>query len=328
MRISTDRRAAVKKLKSLVLSSKSDVDSFRVKLDKKFRVEFLPNRVELAQRNYSGVKCDFLVPEIYAANRIMIYIHGGSFVGGSRESYRGFCSVLANASSARLVLPEFRLAPSYTFPSSIEDVETVLAGVMKEFTVKGENGMESRPEIILAADGSGATMATAVAYRMESRKRSCISKIVLFSPWLDLAPDSPTLAKKSRDEILTAEDLRHAADIYTYSSNILNRQVSPLRGTSEELENFPEVYIQCGGRELLALQAEEFHDLLKTNGIKCTLDITSDMMYMFQMADEFLVESHEAVERAGNFINRQEGLTPSEEEERHRLVKENNITTE
>ena len=112
MEIRLDKKAAVKKIKSLVLSSKGDIEPFRVKLEKNFKTDFLPNRVERTEKSYFGVKCDILSPEVFASNRVVIYIHGGSFVGGSRESWRGFCSNFAHAVSSRVVVPEFRLAPS------------------------------------------------------------------------------------------------------------------------------------------------------------------------------------------------------------------------
>ena len=117
MEIKVDRKAAVKKLKALVLSPKNEVEAFRSKLEKKFKADFIPNHVERTEKKIGGVKCDILVPEIFASNRIVIYVHGGSFVGGSRDSWRSFCSIFANAVSAKVVVPEFRLAPSYPFPS-------------------------------------------------------------------------------------------------------------------------------------------------------------------------------------------------------------------
>ena len=40
MEIKVDRKAAVKKLKALVLSPKNEVEAFRSKLEKKFKTDF------------------------------------------------------------------------------------------------------------------------------------------------------------------------------------------------------------------------------------------------------------------------------------------------
>lgn len=330
MEIKVDKKDAVKKVKSLVLSAKEDVDSFRVKLEKNFKTEFLPNRVEKTEQNYFGVKCDVLVPELYASTRVIIYVHGGSFVGGSRESYRGFCSSIAYAMSARVILPEFRLAPSYQYPASIEDIECVVRGILSEANAAILNDEKiSFPEIILAADGSGASLACAILFKMEEEKRKSISKLVLFSPWLDLSFDSPIFSeKKSKDKIISVRDIRSAAEHYTYGSNFSNVLVSPLKASEKDLVNFPEVFIQCGENELLLQQYHQMKDLLGCHDIPCTLHIVPGMFYMFQMVGASLIESSYALEHAGEFVTKRADMTKKEIAERERLIKENNITRE
>ena len=45
MEIVNDRKAAIKKLKLLTFGSKSNVDTFRAKLDEAYKTTFLPNGV-------------------------------------------------------------------------------------------------------------------------------------------------------------------------------------------------------------------------------------------------------------------------------------------
>ncbi len=145
------------------------------------------------------------------------------------------------------------------------------------------------PEIIIAADGSGATQALALLFNLKERYRQGIKHIILFSPWLNLSPKSPLLQdKKTSDELLSADSICRSSDIYTYSSNLENPFISPLFITEEPLKNFPPVYIQMGEKEKL-----------EANGVTCTLDVWKNMMFMFQMADEYLEEAHLALEKIG-----------------------------
>ena len=48
--------------------------------------------------------------------------------------------------------------------------------------------------------------------------------------------------------------------------------------------------------------AEQFQARLVDNGTECVLDVWKDMMPCFQMADDFLSESHLAVEKIGHLI--------------------------
>ena len=107
-----DRKAALKKLKALIFNSKTEVEDYRKNLEDTYSTVFLPNRVECTEKEFGGVTCDVISPMVCSSCRVMIYIHGGSFVGGSRKASRGFCAQLAHASSCRIIVPEFRLPPT------------------------------------------------------------------------------------------------------------------------------------------------------------------------------------------------------------------------
>lgn len=361
MEIKVDRKAAVKKLRSLVLYPKSGIEAFRSKLEKNFNTVFLPNRVENIEKIYGNVKCDYLVPEVYVSHRIMLYVHGGSFVGGSRESWRSFCASLANACMSKLVLPDFRLPPSHSFPAGLEDVQTVFRmmkaeeelliqkslssksadskSALKNATSSRENFADSNsssdnslsevsqpqisssevsssenplpknsshvtPEIILVADSSGASILMALMFSLSEDFRKSVSKIILFSPWLNLGTDDSVISnKKKHDSVISSEALRFAADLYTYSSNIKNPLISPLNAKVQDFNCFPEFYIQNGEDEILLEQTYNFKKLLDEANVKNTIDVYPKMMYMFQMADEFLPESHLAIENLAKWIN-------------------------
>jgi acetyl esterase/lipase len=222
----------------------------------------------------------------------MIYIHGGSFVGGSCESYRSFCASIAHASATKIIMPKYRLSPEHPFPAALEDIQAVLREVLPV-----------EKNVIIAADGTGASIALACAINMRGKYRHSIQQILLFSPVLDLSSTSPILSdKKAADEIINAESLRCCADIYTYHSNLKNPLVSPMHAGAEMLQDFPPVYIQAGGREILADDIRRFEQKLKDNSVPHVIDIEPDMMFMFQMADEYMPQAHKAVERVCRHI--------------------------
>lgn len=306
--MSNDRRAAVKKLKSLYLSPKIDINDFRAKIDETFSSVFLPNNVELEEKSYHTVKCDIISPEIFASNRVLLYIHGGSFVGGSRKAYRPFVSALANATATKAYLPEFRLAPSHSYPASLEDVQQVYRSVYAEINAALSLNVDStdsskEPEIIIMADTSGASIALALIYGLKDKLREAVRQVVLFSPWLDFSEKNEMFTnKKVSDEIFTADSVRLASEHYTFQENWEKPMVSPLKAGRDLLEGFPPVFIQMGEKEIFRDDAEMFQDILRSFGCKCELDIWKKMMPMFQMVDEDLSESHLAVEKIGKLI--------------------------
>lgn len=306
--MANDRRAAIKKLKSLYLSPKIDINDFRAKINETFSSVFLPNNVEREEKKYKNIKCDVLFPEMYASNRVLFYVHGGSFVAGSREAYRPFAAALANATASKTYLPEFRLAPAHPFPAALEDVQEVFRDVYAEtqnsLALNADSvGGSKEPEIIIAADTSGASIALALIFGLSSEIRSSIRQIILMSPWLDFSEENEIYKnKKVSDEVFTADSIRLASEHYTYQENWENPKVSPLKAGRDLLEHFPPVFIQLGEKEIFNDSAFVFKEMLKSVACKCEIDIWKNMMPMFQLADDELSEAHLAVEKIGKLI--------------------------
>lgn len=302
------RKTAVKKLRNLYFSLKSNVKDFRARMENTFYSPLLPNDVECAQRSFSGIPCDVLSPELYSFKRVILYIHGGCFIGGSRKAYRPFVSSLAFAISARAVVPEFRLAPTHAYPASVEDVQNVFRALYTEELIansldSGGDVQQSRPEIVIAADGSGASIAMALVLGLEHRFRSSIKKIILFSPWLDVSSDSRKFTDKRQcDELYSGEAMRRAAELYTFQNNRNIPEVSILKATEKQLEGFPPVYIQTGDDDFLLDDDESFERNLLEAGGECTLDVWPDMPAMFELADECFEEAHLAVDKIGRLF--------------------------
>ena len=310
MAIVNDRKGAIKKLKLLTYNSKTNVEAFREKLNSTYSTVFLPNNVELSEYNYGNVSCDVLAPEIYSSHRIMIYIHGGCFSGGSSKAWRSFCSSLATKCYCRVVIPDFRLSPSSPYPAAIEDVQNVFRAVFTEEQVSAslnsaKNERATLPEIIIGADGSGVSIACALIFNLREKYRNCIKHMVFFSPWLDVSENSKLItSKKLSDEIMSSDIIRRSISDYTFASNTNIPFVSPLLADDELLRGFPQTFIQMGEKEILLENAKKFTERLNSLGSKCQLDIWPNMMFMFQMADEYLHESHLALDRIGKIITK------------------------
>ncbi len=288
---------AIKKLKTLVATPNSDIDAFRRDIETTFASPILPNRVESEKTTINGIECEVLIPEVCSTSHVILYVHGGAFIGGSPESWRGFCASLAHVACAKLILPKFRLAPQQPYPAGLEDIKAVIKKLYAE-----------PKDIFLAADGSGASIALGVLLKIKASFRKKIKGIVLFSPWLNVSQDLEKSAeqKPTKDKILTFESLRWCAELYTYSENLKCPFISPVFAEQSMLENVPPIYIQVAKGELTEPDILYFQGRLRKFGISCEVDTWKNVMHLFQRADEFLKESHLAIEKAGNYIREKE----------------------
>ena len=194
MEIKQDRKAALKKIKTLSYSQKVDTESFRKKIEETFSTDYIPGKVEITEKEFGGVSCSIICPELFSANRAMIYIHGGNFIAGSRQSWTSFCSTFATATSTKIILPEFRLAPEHPFPAQAEDIENVFKSVLlsEKINLKMNSTDDidikedkEKHEIIIAADSTGASIALSFLLGLDKKYLSEISKIILLSPILE-----------------------------------------------------------------------------------------------------------------------------------------------
>jgi acetyl esterase/lipase len=301
-----DRKMAIKKLRHLIYSSRQSPALFRKKLEQAFYAPHLPQQVECREMQVGTVFCDMLTPRAYSKNRLIFYVHGGSFVGGSSRAWRNFCASLAHECAARLVIPNCRLAPAFAFPTAVEDLQIAFRELFNVELAAAKKDMLLPPELIVAADSSGASLALALLLNMREQVREHIKTVLLFSPWVDLSPRSVFFSgkKNTSDDIINAAAYKTSADLYTYASNLENPLVSPVKADPSSLLNFPPLYIQMGGKELLRADVERFCALLKQANVSYVLDVWEGMMHLFQMADEYLAESHQAVQRIGSYVCR------------------------
>jgi acetyl esterase/lipase len=303
-----DRKSAVKQLRSLIYTSKTSPEEFRAHLSEAFYVPTLPCRVRSVPASVDGVNYQLLTPTTYVKGRVIFYIHGGSFVAGNAAPWRSFCASLADESSSRLVLPDYRAAPSFPFPSALEDLQRLFHHVLEFIHKETAKDALMSPDIVIAADSSGGALALALILNLKPERRVHITHLVLFSPWVDLSADSnirkpikrKTLPKT--DDVIDAGGYQLAVDYYTYVSNLHNGLVSPVYAEPGQFEPFPKVFIQMGSRELLLPDVERLAKLMEKAKVEYHLDVWPDMMHMFQMADLYLPQAHLAVHRAGSYI--------------------------
>lgn len=294
-----DKRRALKKLKAFILSPKQEPASLIDKIEQTFISYHLPARVDCREKKIDGILCDVISPEVMASKRIIIYVHGGSFIAGSRASWRSFCASLASECSTQVILPEYRLAPDYPYPAALEDIQIVFRKTYEKLLLQDDR----EPHIILAADGVGASIALALVQTLKEELRQAIRNVVLLSPWMDFDPQSPFLAdKKATDGLVTADFITTCGHFYTSEENLANPLISPLHIAADQLAQFPPLYIQCGGDEPTTTGLQSFQKKLAEQGIDCILDIWPGMMFMFQMAHEYLPQAHLAVQRVGSYI--------------------------
>ncbi|HOF86148.1 MAG TPA: alpha/beta hydrolase [Treponemataceae bacterium] len=285
-------KQAVKVLKKSVFSPRVPVKTLRHNYDTIFGTPRLPNNMDRKVVTIGPVEADLFEPELALEQRTILYAHGGGFVAGSRYASANLCASLAHESAARLLLPDYRLAPEYPFPTALEDLYQCYSWMLKE-------GIP-HDEIVFAGDGAGANLVISLVHYLESKSVRLPGAVIALSPWIDLSCTSPVfMSRKNPDPLYTRDVFCQLALQYTYQGNFGNQNVSPIHG---DFSRFPPLYIQCGTRELLLDDARRLAEKVQHAARPVVLDVVDNMWHLFQAIDTLTPEAQHAVRRVGAWV--------------------------
>lgn len=289
---SNSLRHVQKLFKKTLYSAKTPVSTIRERYDAFFYAPYIPNNTDVTRTLMASVPVEVLKPEVSAANRVILYAHGGSFLSGSCKASRNFCASFAHECACTLFLPEYRLAPEYPFPAALEDMVLVYKKML-------QTNIPSR-SIILAGNEAGAALVTALIHYLKGKKLPQPAALILISPWLDLSCSSKAVHDIQKfDTFLLKDALQEASRRYTSADKIHNPLVSPLYGS---FEAFPPTFIQCGGTEILLADARALAQKLEAASGTVTLDVWPNMWHFFQAMDGQAKEAHMAVEKIAQWV--------------------------
>lgn len=191
----------------------------------------------------------------------VLYLHGGGWVLGSPTSHDQVARMLANASAARVVLPDYRLAPEHPFPAALEDAEAAL-GVARELG----------GPVAVAGDSAGANLAAVLA-----RRHRDLALQALAYPVLDARMGTASYATYAEGYRLTAVEM--AWYLAQYGGDPDDPDVSPLR--APDLSGLPAARIVLASHDVLRDEGEAYGARLRAAGVDAAVSVYDGMVHGF-----------------------------------------------
>lgn len=221
--------------------------------------------------------------------RAILYLHGGAYIIGSPDTYRGVTGHLCISSGATVYAPDYRLAPENPFPAGLEDAKAAYLALLEE-------GI--RPEqIALVGDSAGGGLALALALQLRDEGIGVPGAIAVFSPWTDLTHGK--LYEPLVEPMLQKRWIDKAASLYCAGESRKNPLISPVYG---DFTGLPPLLIQVGSEEILLNDAHRLAEVARKAGNEVHLDIYNSLWHVFQIHAGQLDRATEAMEEAGEFI--------------------------
>lgn len=246
---------------------------------------------EIAQIEVAGRPAEWITPPVYD-ERIILYLHGGAYSVGSCASHRGIVAHIAKASRARVLLPEYRLAPEHPFPAALDDAVAAYRALLDDGVQPGS--------MVVAGDsaGGGLTLSTLVTLRDQGNPLPAAA--VLLSPWTDLAATGETLQScAAKDPWLRSDRVASTAAQYCGNVDATDPRVSPLYA---DLHGLPPLLIQVGDHEILLSDSTRLARRAREAGVDVTLEVWEGMWHVWHILVRLVPESQQAIDRIGRFV--------------------------
>ncbi|MFG1462939.1 alpha/beta hydrolase [Xanthobacter sp. DSM 24535] len=225
-----------------------------------------------------------------APGRTLLYCHGGGFQIGSIRSHGGLMARLAQASGARVLGFDYRLAPEHRFPAAGDDAFTVYA----ELVGAGE------VPLAIVGDSAGGALVLVTAIRARNAGLALPRALILLSPWLDL-----TMSGESYTALAGCDIFSRPAQLRTMARTYLGRDILPSDPAASpvlgDLAGLPAILVHAGGHDITLDDTRLLARNVAAQGGRCEAEVFEGMPHHFQVFEE-LQEAAESLGRIGTFI--------------------------
>ncbi len=268
------------------------ISEMRANFEKELRMPPHPNAT-IESVDVSGVPADLIFTPEASSEHIILYLHGGGYLFGSRSSHRRVASDLSAAAKARVLLIDYRLAPEHPFPAALEDGLT-------SYRWLREQRNYAPTQIALAGDSAGGNLALGMMLSLRKNNQPLPACALLMSPLTDMERKGRTVQTKAEVEpIVSPELLEMVANSYLPEGNFLNPIVSPIHA---DLSNLPPLLIHVGSQEVLLDDSLRLASKAAEDNVAVELKVWQDMIHCFHQFAPNLAEGREAIKEAGAFL--------------------------
>jgi acetyl esterase len=204
---------------------------------------------------------------------LLVFLHGGGWVIGSRMSYDRSVRFLAEYSGVRVLSVEYRRAPEHPFPAAVDDALAAFDHAVEHAAELGADPAR----IAVGGDSAGGNLSAVVAQLAARRGGPAPAYQLLLYPATDFTRRRPSRDLFRTGFLLTQDDITWFSDHYTGSADRTDPRLSPLLG--EIPANLAPAYVATAGFDPLRDEGEEYAEAMKQAGIPVTISRQRDLVH-------------------------------------------------
>ena len=267
-----------------------NVEKFRANQDATARA--LPNQVVGSTVDAAGVPAEMQTPAGATDENLIVYFHGGGYVGGSIASHRNLTGHLALHSGCRVLSVEYRLAPEHPHPAPVNDAVTSYNWAVDQGYDPGK--------IALAGDSAGGGLTAACLLALRDQQIELPAAAMMISPWLDMSFTGETMVtNEAHDSSISAIGMPTMRDLFLGDASIDDPLASPFEAN---LEGLPPLLIQVGDEEVLLSDSERFTEKATAAGVDVELRVWPEMFHVWHACVGLFQEAADAIDEMVEFV--------------------------
>lgn len=224
---------------------------------------------------------------------VLLYLHGGGFIGCSPETHRPLVGSLCARLQSRAFVPEYRLAPEFPYPAALDDAVQSYRHLVNTL------GIDPR-RIILGGDSAGGGLALSAAMRIRDEGLPQPSAIIAYSPWTDLAASGSSLDENSECCAMFAGiTIRRAAPFYLGNTPPHDPGASPLYG---DFRGLAPLLIHASVDEVLRDDSVRVAERALAAGVTVQIRLWRRVPHVWQFFPAILPEAAESLQLTVKFV--------------------------
>ncbi len=256
-----------------------------------------PADVRLDHIEIAGIKADRLSPAGAPADKAILHIHGGGWVGGAPKNYWSMIWRQARAAGITAYLPDYRLAPEHKFPAGLDDVEIFYDGLVA-------SGISPK-NIVVGGDSAGGNLALALMHRLKARGAEMPAGLISISAATDMVNrDGTIISNARRDDLFVLPMFDSTNGHYCPGEDLTNPLLSPLLG---DVSGFPPTLIHVAGTEMLLDASTRLADKLRASHVSVEIEIAPKLWHVWHANADFLPEARASIEQMAQFTRERIG---------------------
>ena len=244
--------------------------------------------------NANEVTAEMQIPEGAVSDAVILYFHGGGYVGGSIASHRNLTGSLALASNCKVLSVEYRLAPESPHPAAVEDAINSYKWLLSE-------GYDPK-KIAICGDSAGGGLAIAVQLKIRDEGLPLPAASAPISPWIDMGLSGDTMStRQSRDPLIRLDLIREfKSQFLGPNNNSDDPYASPLQA---DLCGLPPMLIHGGDDEMLLSDSQRLAEKASAAGVLVTLEVWPEMIHVWHTFVGLFPEAQDGINRIAEFLS-------------------------